>query len=152
MAKSVSIKTADRLSQTKEGAALLAMVERHGTPAKFAEAIGVNPQWVRQWIYDGRISKAACADIAEAIGVTKEDLRPDLPASAWAVKVVTPKPDRQPVARTEDAKLLVRLAEQHGSVKDLCAKAFCTVGDYHTWKARGRIPAIKLPTFLALQK
>ena len=58
----------------------------------------------------------------------------------------------KPVAITGDAKLLVSLAKQYGSVSNLCAAAFCSVSDYHTWKSRGRIPAIKLPTLLSLQK
>jgi len=107
---------------------------------------------VRQWVYAGAIPKGAAIAAAKTLKIKPSALRPDLPKSAWEVKVEQAKPARQPVARTEDAKLLVVLAEKYGTVKELCARAHCTVTEYHTWKTRGRIPAIKLPTFLGLNQ
>lgn len=152
MPKKLSSKTSTRLDETPEGKALLAVVARYGSPQAMAKSLDIDPQHIRQWLYRGRMSKHGALKIAETELHTKEELRPDLSEGDWGKLPVGAAPHKQPVATTEDAKLLVRLAEQHGSVKDLCAKAFCTVSDYHTWKSRGRIPAIKLPTFLGLQQ
>lgn len=152
MKKSIADKTAERLNLTSEGRVLLNLVETHGSPADLARKLGVDPQAVRSWIYVGAIPKSAAIRAAKILKVKPQDLRPDLPASAWVVKKAIEKPARQPVARSDDARLLLTLAEKYGSVKALCAAAFCTPGDFHTWKTRGRIPAIKLPTFLALQR
>lgn len=152
MKKSIATKTAERLAQTLEGLALLNLLDKHGTPSDLAKKLKVDPQAVRQWIYAGAIPKGAAIAAAKALKVKAATLRPDLPASAWEVKAEEEKPARKPVARTDDARLLVALAEKFGTVKDLCAKAHCTVSEFHTWKTRGRIPAIKLPTFLALNQ
>jgi len=152
MKKSIADKTAERLNLTSEGRVLLNLVETHSSPANLARKLGVDPQAVRSWIYVGAIPKSAAIRAAKILKVRPQDLRPDLPASAWVVKKAVEKPARQPVARSDDARLLLALAKKYGSVKALCAAAFCTPGDFHTWKTRGRIPAIKLPTFLALQR
>jgi len=98
------------------------------------------------------MSKLGALRMEEVTGRSRLEFRPDLDITDWDTKQQGPIPKKKPVAKTADAKLLVQLAEQFGSVKALCAAAFVTVGDYHTWKTRGRIPAIKLPTFLELQK
>lgn len=152
MKKSIADKTAERLNLTEEGRVLLRLVETYGSPADLARRLKVEPQAVRAWIYVGAIPKGAAKIAARTLGVKPWDLRPDLDASTWVPKEVIEKPARQPVARSDDARLLLGLAEKYGSVKALCTAAFCTPGDFHTWKTRGRIPAIKLPTFLALQR
>lgn len=152
MKKSIADKTAERLNLTDEGRVLLRLVETHGSPADLARKLGVDPQSVRSWIYVGAIPKTSAMRAAKILKVRAKDLRPDLPASEWVEKKVVEKPARESVARSSDARLLVELAGKYGSVKALCAAAFCTPGDFHTWKTRGRIPAIKLPTFLALQR
>lgn len=151
MKKTILQKTADRLSESAEGKVLLDLINQTGSPAELARKIGVHAQLVRQWIYEGKVSRQGCEKVSKAFGLTKEQIRPDVDAAEWKKKVAEQKPVRVPVARNDDAKFLVQLAEKYGSVKALCEKAFCTVGDYHTWKTRGRIPAIKLPTFLALK-
>lgn len=150
--KSILQKTADRLSASPEGSALLNLITLCGTPAELAKRLDVHPQWVRQWIYDGKMSRQSAPLAAEVFGMTKEEIRPDVAPEEWIKKVVEKKPARVPIARNEDARFLVEMAEKYGSVKALCEAAYCTVGDYHTWKTRGRIPAIKLPTFLALNR
>ncbi len=153
MKKSIADKTADRLSLTEEGRALLRLVDGVcECPSDLARKLGVDPQAVRSWVYVGAIPKSAAIRAAKILKVKPQDLRPDLPASAWVVKKAIEKPARQPVARSDDARLLLTLAEKYGSVKALCAAADVTPGDFHTWKTRGRIPAIKLPTFLGLQR
>lgn len=150
--KTISQETASRLSTTPWGEALRQLVLTAGNPTELASKLGVDPQSVRNWIYMGAIPKVWAIKAAEVFGGSPQDLRPDLAPDAWVIKEVKPKPARQPVARSDDARLLLTLAEKYGSVKALCAAAFCTPGDFHTWKTRGRIPAIKLPTFLALQR
>jgi hypothetical protein len=152
MKKSIATKTVERLSLTSEGRVLLNLVETYGSPSELANKLGIDPQAVRSWIYNGFIPQSAAIRAAKILKVRPHDLRPDLPGSAWVVKIAPVKPTHQPVARSEDARLLLTLAKKYGSVKALCAAAFCTPGDFHTWKTRGRIPAIKLPTFLALQQ
>jgi DNA-binding transcriptional regulator YdaS (Cro superfamily) len=152
MKKSVLPATAARLKETPEGCALLELIEQHGNPMRLSQALGIDAQPIRQWIYNGRASKTGARLIENTLGVPKEKVRPDIPVDDWVKKEPEPKPVRVPVARNEDAKLLVALAEKYGSVRALCELAFCTPGDYHTWKTRGRIPAIKLPTFMALRK
>lgn len=152
MKKSILEKTAERLSQTPEGRELLWQLSKCGTPAALAAKLKVEPQAVRQWIYAGAIPKSAAVAAAKILKVKPSTLRPDLPASAWVVKVKEEKPAKEPTERTEDAKLLARLAVKLGSVKAVCEAAHCTENEFRTWKYRGRIPAIKLPTFLALNQ
>lgn len=151
MKKSILPKTAERLAETHEGQALLAAITLSGgTPATLAAKLKVEPQAVRQWIYAGAIPKSAVVAAAKVLKVKPSALRPDLPASAWAVKIKEEKPAKKPTGRTEDAKLLAALAIKYGSVKAVCQAAHCTDSEFRTWKYRGRIPAIKLPTLLAL--
>lgn len=138
-----------------EGQALLALLQTHGSPINLARALNVEAQAVRQWVYAGVMPKSAAMIFAGQLGMQPSDLRPDLPADAWVQKVKEdkpPKPSKQPVERTEDAKLLAGLAVKYGSVKAVCEAAHCTDSEFRTWKYRGRIPAIKLPTFLALNQ
>lgn len=151
MKKTIAKKTAERLQLTAEGRALLALIESHGSPTLLADKLKVNPQSVRHWLYVGSVPKNAALDVASTLKMKPQQLRPDLPADTWKPKEVS-RPAKELVARTADAKLLVRLAKQFGSVKDLCAAAGCTSSEFHTWKTRGRIPAIKLPTFLELHE
>lgn len=152
MTLKVMQKTRDRLNATPRGAALLKLVDEYETPIKLAEKLGFDEQQVRQWIYNARMSKLGALRMEEFTGRSRLEFRPDLDITDWDTKQQGPVLGKPAVARTPDAKLLVKLAQQYGSVKELCAAACVTVGDYHTWKTRGRIPAIKLPTFLGLQK
>ncbi len=154
MSKTILLATRSRLNETPKGRALLALVERFHSPMHLAEAMGVNPQLVRQWLYNGQISLGGAKIAERTLQVAKESLRPDVTPESWAEqkKVVERKPEKDPVAKTEDARLLVKLAAKMGSVRAVCDAAGCTTGDYHTWKCRGRIPAIKLPTFLGLKQ
>lgn len=152
MPLTVMQKTRDRLSRTEEGLALLKLIDEYETPMKLAEKLGFDEQQVRQWIYKGKMSKRGAVQIEESTGRKKIELRPDVCAAGWTVRQQGPVPKKPPIASTPDAKLLVKLAEQFGSVKDLCAAAFISVSDYHTYKSRGRIPAIKLPTLAGLLK
>lgn len=152
MTLSVMDKTKDRLKATPEGVALLSLIDENGSPSKLAAAVGVNQQSVRQWLLRGRISQRGALLVSDRLGYDKEALRPDLNASDWNKQPPGRDHGCQAEAKTSDARLLVELAEQFGTVQSLCESAMCTTGDYHTWKSRGRIPAIKLPTFLALRK
>lgn len=140
------------LQEDDRGRALASLITEYGSNAELARATGFRPAAVGMWVQRGYMSRRAAYTLAEVTGRMKEEFRPDLTAEEWARDFAGPVPGTPPVAATQDAKLLVSLAEQFGSVKDLCAAAFCSVSDFHTWKTRGRIPAIKLPTMLSLQK
>lgn len=151
MKKTILQKTADRLSESPEGKVLLDLIGQAGNPAELARKIGVHAQLVRQWIYQGKISICAAEKVGKVFGKPKEFIRPDIAPSEWVKKPVEPKPPRVPVARTDDARFLVALAEKHGGVASLCKLVGCTPDDYRNWKSRGRIPLIKLPTLLTLK-
>lgn len=140
------------LQKDDRGRALASLIAEYGTAAELARATGFRATAVAMWVQRGYMSRRAAYTLAEVTGREKEEFRPDLTAEEWAKDFAGPVPGEKPEVITQDAKLLVQLAKQYGSVKALCAAAFITVGDYHTYKTRGRIPAIKLPTFLSLQK
>lgn len=140
------------LQQDDRGRVLASLIEEYGSAAALGRAVGVCQPAAALWVKKGYMSRRAACTLAEITGRMKEEFRPDLTAEEWARDFEGPVPGRPPVATTKDAKLLISLAKQFGSVKALCAAAFISVGDYHTYKTRGRIPAIKLPTLLSLQK
>ncbi len=140
------------LQQDDRGRALASVIAEFGSSAALARATGFRPAAVGMWVQRGYMSRRAAYTLAEATGREKEEFRPDLSVEEWDRDFAGPIPGQPPVATTKDAKLLVKLAEQHGSVKGLCEAAFISVSDYHTWKTRGRIPAIKLPTLAGLLK
>lgn len=150
MSKTILLATRNRLNETPEGAALLSQIDRFHSPLQLADAMSIDPQWVRQWLYKGRMSRSGARLAEESIGVTKEAMRPDVDANGWDACPVE-KVERPVVAKTEDARLLAGLAKKMGGVRAVCDAIGCTAGDFHTWKSRGRIPAIKLPTVLALK-
>ena len=138
--------------QDDRGRVLASLIAEYGSAAELARATNFKPTAVAMWVQRGYMSRRAAITLAEVTGREKEEFRPDLSAEEWARDFAGPVPGQKPVPTTQDAKLLVKLAEQFGSVKALCEAAFITVSDYHTYKSRGRIPALKLPTFLELQK
>jgi len=140
------------LQQDDRGRALASLIDEYGSNAELARATGFRPAAVGMWVQRGYISRRAAYTLAEVTGREKEEFRPDLTAEEWAREFAGPVPGQPPIATTQDSKLLISLAKQFGSVKDLCAAAFISVSDYHTYKSRGRIPAIKLSTLLSLQK
>lgn len=152
MKKTISQKTTDRLMETPEGQAMLGLLQTYGSPTNLARKLGVDPQAVRQWVYAGAMPKSAAMMFAKALGTQPFHLRPDLPTTAWVIKVKEEKVRKEPLARTADAKLLADLAIKYGSVKALCEAAGCSDSEFRTWKYRGRIPAVKLPTFLGLNQ
>lgn len=139
------------LQQDDRGRALASVIAEFGSNAELARATGFRPAAVGMWIQRGYMSRRAAYTLAEATGREKEEFRPDLTAEEWAREFAGPVPGEPPLVTTQDAKLLVSLAKQFGSVKALCEAAFINVSDYHTYKSRGRIPAIKLPTLLSLK-
>lgn len=140
------------LQQDDRGRVLASLIAEYGSAAELARATNFKPTAVAMWVQRGYMSRRAAYRLAEVTGRMKEEFRPDLSEAEWDQEFPGPNPGIKPVPTTQDAKLLVKLAKQFGSVKALCEAAFITVSDYHTYKSRGRIPAIKLPTFLGLQK
>lgn len=66
------------ISLPHHNAALSSASQRAGSPAKLAEAIGVQLHKVVEWIGGSEIAAALCPAIEQATGVTCDDLRPDL--------------------------------------------------------------------------
>lgn len=140
-----------RLSETDRGRALLAVLNEFGSNAALAKKAGVGASVVGIWVWRGFMSMRGAQELANSTGRERSEFRPDLSDSAWDRAFAGPVPGKKPECKTADSQLLVELAEKHGSVANLCEKAYITVGDYHTWKSRGRIPAIKYPTLVALR-
>lgn len=140
-----------RLNETDRGRALLSVINEFGGNAKLAKLLDVEPARVGQWVWRGFISMRFAEVLAEKTGRERSEFRPDLSDADWERAFAGPVPGQKPKHTSADSQLLIELAEKHGSVAKLCEKAYITVGDYHTWKSRGRIPAIKYPTLVALK-
>lgn len=140
-----------RLSLDDRGLALLSLIDECGNVAKLAAKISVSPQVVRRWIERGFISIRGAIALEVVTGRMKEEFRPDVCGDAWSAPrgraFGSVAEDSEP-----DSALLSELAATNGGTAELCRKAGITLGNYHTWKSRGRIPAIKLPTLLGLRK
>lgn len=52
--------------------------EAVGGQVKLAEAVGVTPQAVHQWVTKGRVPPERCAEIERASGIARHELRPDI--------------------------------------------------------------------------
>lgn len=146
-----------RLSLDDRGLALLSLIDEYGNAAKIAAKIRVSPQVVRRWIERGFISIRGAIALEVATGRMKEEFRPDVCEDSDVCGNTWNNPrgrafgsvaeDSEP-----DSALLSELAAANGGTAEFCRKAGITLGNYHTWKSRGRIPAIKLPTLLGLSK
>lgn len=144
-------RTRDRLSESDTGQALLALIDSHsGSPAELARALGVTGNVMGQWIRQAKASKRGALLAEEKIGVAKELIRPDVPAHAWTMKMPGPVPGKAFRAKTEDARLLVRLAKKYGSAKAVCEAAGIQGNQYRNWKSRGRIPSAYIARMVAL--
>lgn len=128
---------------------MLSLLDEFTSQAAIAKVAGVDAPTVWKWFELGRMSRRGAIAMAEATGREKEEFRPDLMAKDWEMKISGRVPSQAAANDTADARLLVQLAEKYGSVRELCDLVSITVSDYHTWKSRGRIPAIKLPTLMA---
>jgi hypothetical protein len=143
---------AARLSIDARGTALLSLLLQHGNIGeRIATKVGVSPQVVGRWIERGFISVRGAIALEGVTGKPKEYFRPDVSGDAWenprGRAFGSVAEDKEP-----DSALLSELAASHGGTAELCRKAGITLGNYHTWKSRGRIPAIKLPVLLGLRK
>jgi len=141
----------ERLRQTDAGRALLSLLDQYGGTAELSSFIGVAQPVVTNWVMAGRVSTQGAIEIARATGREREEFRPDLVGDQWD----RPRGKRLSGAvepHTADAKLLVELADQHGGTIQFCEASGIKLGDYHQWKSRGRIPAIKLPSLLAMKR
>lgn len=140
------------LQQDDRGRVLASLIAEYGSNAALGRATEFSAGAVAMWVQRGYMSKRAAIRLAEKTGRMKEEFRPDLSEAEWDQEFPGPNPGVKPSVTTQDGKLLVSLAKQFGSVKALCQAASISVSDYHTYKSRGRIAAIKLPTLLGLQK
>jgi hypothetical protein len=141
-----------RLNETDRGRALLSVINEFGGNLPLAKKLGVTANRVGMWVHRGFMSMRGASDLAELTGRERSEFRPDLSDADWDRAFAGPVPGKKPECKTADSRLLVELAEKYGSVSKLCEKAYISVGDFHTWKSRGKIPAIKLTTMLMLQR
>lgn len=143
----------ERLCKDDRGRALLSLLIEHGNIASLAQFCSVSAEVAKSWIERGFISTRGAEKIAERTGRMREEFRPDLTAAQWE----KPRgPDFGVSSKDQewsgDSKLLVDTARLHGGTTKFCRKAGISVGNFHTWKSRNRIPAIKLPIIISLSK
>lgn len=135
----------ERLGYDRVGCALLGFLARHETHAETARELGLAPTVIAQWLVRGRISPTGARLAEERLGIKKETLRPDITAEGWSRGV----PGRMPGAKVSrdnhDQQTLAELAKHFGSVRQFCAVADITIGQFHNWLSRGRIAAWIIP-------
>lgn len=120
--------------------ALLALLEEFRSSVLLAEKIGVNRSVIYMWKRNGKVSMRGATLLAEKLGRTKEEFRPDLKPEDWARDFPGPVPGQPAANATDDAKLLVSAAQKFGGTAALCAKLGITIQTFHMWKSRGKIP------------
>lgn len=151
MSTKISEATKARLQETECGRVLLSLLDQFGDYPGIAKAAGVDNQTVRVWFYKGAISVRGAEKLAAATCIDRKVFRPDIADEAWDKGYPGPIPGHKPRSQSADAKLLVSLKAKFGTVAEVCRAAGIGVADYHLWKSRGRIPALKLPALLALK-
>lgn len=132
------------------GRVLLALIEEFGSSVLLAEKIGVSSSVVGAWVSLGKISMRGANLLAEKLNRPREEFRPDLSAEDWDRAFPGPVPGKPAANDTDDAKLLVSLAQQSGGVPALCKKLDISISIFHNWKSRGKIPTRKRESVRAL--
>ena len=141
-----------RLKRTAQGKVIIALLAEYGSSVALAKAAGVNPDSVARWIAEGKISMRGATSLAEATGRDRKEFRPDLSDADWPTAFPGPVPGAPPKNWTKDAKLLIKAAKKNGPVSALCESLGISVGNFHTWKTRGKIPAAHRAAIEALAK
>lgn len=126
------------------GKALLSLINDFGSSVLIAEKIGVSSSMVGAWISSGKISMRGATILAEKLGRTREEFRPDLTAEDWLRAFPGPIPGQPAISETDDAKLLVSVAEKFGGTAALCQALNITIPTFHCWKTRGKIPTRRM--------
>lgn len=145
----------ERLCKYERGRALLSLLVQYGSADEVGRMCHVSGDVVRNWIKRGYISARGAMRIEQKTGRMKEEFRPDLSAEDWLNKEPGLDFDSRKSLdewEGEDSKTLLEAAIRHGGTRKFCRKAGISVNNFHTWKSRNRIPAIKLPIILALAK
>lgn len=133
-----------RLMLTPQGAALANLLTEFGSSVLLAEKIGVTSSVVAAWINLGKISMRGASLLTDKLGRPVESFRPDLTEADWRRAFPGPVPGVPAINRTDDAKLLAKLAYQFGGVTALCRKLDISSTMFHNWKSRGKIPSRRL--------
>lgn len=125
------------------GRALLALLTEFGSSVLLAEKIGVGSSVVGAWVGAGKVSMRGAELIAEKLVRCRGEFRPDLSEQDWERAYPGRVPGQSATNETEDAKLLMSLSSQFGGVASLCAELGISIGNFHNWKSRGKIPTRK---------
>lgn len=143
---------AKRLKKDDRGRVLLSLLDEFGSISGLARKASVSPQVVAHWVARGYVSVVGAMALAKTTGREKEEFRPDLSDAEWEQSPRGRRYGGLIESPKGDAKVLADLAEKYGGVSAFCERAGITIGNFHTWKSRGRIPAIKIPSIWELRK
>lgn len=135
----------ERLNADPAGAALLGLLARHDLHATTAKELGLSSKVIAQWLSRGKISRNGARIAEERIGIKKESLRPDLTADDWNQGTPGRAPGAEVRRDNHDQQTLTELVRFYGSVREFCACAGITIGQFHNWLSRGRIAAWAIP-------
>lgn len=139
----------DKLDATEAGRSLKLALEKAGGPKGLRDLLSIPKQTVDNWIYiQSRVSRrGAIAIDALNIGVTKEQLRPDV--KDWTAAGMPQKCHADEAAKTPRGRALLKLLETtNGS-----AKAFARligVRSIAMWVERGYVPQRHVDRIIAL--
>lgn len=151
MTREEAAKRDKRLSKTREGAALLSLLDRYPSQAALNLDLGIRPNIISQCIMRGRISRPLARLIEKKLGIPKEQLRPDLSADQWEMGDPGKKPGKKVRRDGQDQQTLLMLTDHFGSVRNFAEKAGITVADYHRWMSRNKIAEHALPVLKKLR-
>ena len=135
----------ERLQTSPAGRALLAFLSRHDSHAQTARELDLAPAVIAQWLIRGKISRTGARLAEERLGIAKETLRPDLSADDWKLGTPGRLPGATVSRDNHDQQTLTELVIHYGSVRQFCAAAGITIGQFHNWLSRGRIAAWAIP-------
>lgn len=139
-----------RLSLTREGRALLELVDQFPTKQALAKALGTSPELISRFCAQGKISRSG-AMAADSRGLmAKEALLPD--ETNWAAPTAGPMIGGNP-DRTKPCQVLLReLSIHHGSVKAFCKAFGISTQRFHDWNSRGKVPPIALLKLVSMRE
>lgn len=135
----------ERLQADPSGAALLWFLAAYDSHAELARRLDLKPTVIAQWLIRGKISRNGARLTEDRLGIAKETLRPDLTADDWNKGTPGRSPGAEVRRDNHDQQTLTELVKFYGSVREFCACAGITIGQFHNWLSRGRIAAWAIP-------
>ena len=135
----------NRLNACPSGRALLAFLSSYDSHAQVARLLDLAPTVIAQWLIRGKISRTGARLAEERLGIMKETLRPDITPEGWSLGTPGRLPGATVARDNHDQLTLTELVKHYGSVRQFCAAAGITIGQFHNWLSRGRIAAWIMP-------